>query len=96
MTSFFSVKNLVSNAACESKEKNSAIYLFFCFCIKHIYLSFSINRYVQIQITSALSPQTKNNNKKYMDNYFKIYKLTKNMLCFFVLFFNTTMYLVII
>lgn len=61
MTSFSPVKNLVSNAACESKEKNSAIYLFFC--IKHIYLSFSINRYVQIQITSALSPQTKQNKK---------------------------------
>lgn len=51
----------------------------------HLFIfEISINRYVQIQVTSALSLQNSNNK---MDNYFKkIYKLTTNMLCFLSFF----------
>lgn len=54
------------------------------FFIKHIYSSFAINRYLQIQITSAFSSHK-------MDNYLKIYELTKTC-SFFVCFFSTIMY----
>ena len=37
----------------------------------------SINRYVQIQVTSALSLQNSNGQQK-QDSYLKIYKLTTN------------------
>lgn len=49
------------------------------FFIKHIYSSFSINRYLQIQITSAFSSHK-------MDNYLKIYELTKT--CSFLSVFS--------
>lgn len=88
---FFSPKDPARNTICEeskrkqsnsseSKRKSNNRFFF----IKHIYSSFSINRYLQIQITSAFSSHK-------MDYYLKIYELTKTC-SFFVHFFSTIVY----
>ncbi len=79
---------------CNLSDSTDEYKPFFSYQTHLFIFDISINRYVQIQVTSALSLQNSNNGT---DNYLKIYKLTTNMLLFFVLFlFKTTMYLVII